>query len=851
MADVGPSVGTTDGATGADGRLSDAARLRCLRDSGMLGGDTYASLDRLARAAAHQLRTSGALVSLVTADRRVVAGSAGRVPEHSFCRVVVDTEAPLLVCDARTDERVAGHPAIGAGLIAYAGFPVRSPEGYPLGAFAVLDGQARDWEPREVLLIEDLATAVESEIALRTGAHRLAETAQWMRDVLDNAQDAFVSIDIYGAVTAWNATAERQFGYPAAEAIGRPVADLIIPERFRAAHAAGLARMHSGGVSTLAGQRVELTARNRAGGEFPVEMTLQVARYADETIFHAFLHDISGRAANRRQLEHERTFLQALLDSLDSGVAACDADGRLTLFNQAMRTIHGVDARPVAAEEWAQAFDLYGPDGHTPLEADEIPLARAYDGQRVDGQELVVVRKGAAPRRFHCNARQIVTPDGRRLGAVVAMRDVTQQRRTEMLRELRLTVARGLADAAGAAEGADRTVAAVCRALGWAFGEFWQADDDAGTISRVGLWVAPGHDLTDVTMDRAVTLVRGAGLPGHIWQTGAEVWLTEVAGDPRTTLRTDQLRAAGVHSAIGMPIRSDDRVLGVLIFFGADAEEPDPEVLELLDGVCAHLGRHLERRRAEDLARALADQRERLLADQRAQNDQLRHLDRVKDELVALVSHELCNPLGAIRNYGEALLEDPDLTADQRHLAGVIHRRSGHMQALVDGLLDLARLDAGKLRVDPRPLSAEKLVLDVVQTQQPAAAAKDLTVSVDTPAETAVRADPVRLRQVLDNLLANAIKYTPVGGRVTVTARPGPGGPVIAVADTGIGIPAEEYPHLFDRFFRASNAVEQGIKGTGLGLAICRAIVEAHGGTLSAAPAPGGGTVFTVTLPLS
>jgi len=673
-ATAGTTGGTTGGATGADGRLSDAARLRSLRDSGMLDGGSYASLERLARAAAHQLRTAGALVSLVTADRRVVAGRAGPVPEHSFCRLVVDTDAPLVVCDARADERVAGHPAIGDGLIAYAGFPVRGPDGYPLGAFGVLDGQARDWEPRELLLIEDLAAAVDNEIALRTRAHRLAATAQWMRDVLDNAQDAFVSIDIYGNVTAWNAAAERQFGYPAAEAIGRPVADLIIPERFRSAHAAGLARMHSGGVSTLAGQRVELTARNRAGDEFPVEMTLQVARYADELIFHAFLHDISNRAADRRQLEHERTFLEALLDSLDSGVAACDADGRLTLFNQAMRAIHGVDARPVAAEEWSSAFDLFGPDGRTPLAADEIPLARAYDGQQVDGQELVVVRKGAAPRNFHCNARQIMTPDGRRLGAVVAMRDVTEQRRVELLRE-------------------------------------------------------------------------------------------------------------------------------------------------------------------------------RLLADQRAQNEQLRHLDRVKDDLVALVSHELCNPLAAIRNHGEALLEDAGLTADQRHLAGVIHRRSGHMQALVDGLLDLARLDAGRLRVDPRPLSAAELVLDVVQTQQPAAAAKDLTVSVDTAGRLPVRADPVRLRQVLDNLLANAIKYTPAGGRVTVTAAPDAGGAVIAVADTGIGIPAGEYPHLFDRFFRASNAVEQGIKGTGLGLAICRAIMEAHGGTLAAEPAPAGGTVFTVTLP--
>lgn len=138
---------------------------------------------------------------------------------------------------------------------------------------------------------------------------------------------------------------------------------------------------------------------------------------------------------------------------------------------------------------------------------------------------------------------------------------------------------------------------------------------------------------------------------------------------------------------------------------------------------------------------------------------------------------------------------------------------------------------------------------EVVQSQRPAAAAKSLVVRVEAPYELAVRADPMRLRQVLDNLLSNAVKYTPEGGTVTVTATNVGGEAVVTVTDTGIGIPPEQYAHLFDRFFRASNAVAQGIKGTGLGLAITKAIVEAHGGRVTAAPAPTGGCAFTVTLP--
>jgi signal transduction histidine kinase len=723
-------VAWTHAGTDADGRLSDAVRLRRLRETGMLCGAPYASLDRLARAAAHHLRADWALISLLDADRRVIAGSSGPVPVHTFCRLVLDADAPLLIGDARTDERIGEHPAIGDGVIAYAGFPLRSPDGYVLGTFCVLDGRPREWEPRDLLLIEDLAAAAENEIELRAAA-RLSE----------------------------------------------------------------------------------------------------------------------------RALAH--------------------------------------------------------------------------------------------------------------------------QHRAEVVRDLQLGVARVLADATTAEQAADGTTEAVARAMGWAFGEFWQVDDAVGTISRVGHWSDPAYDLSTVTGDRPFTLHRGEGLAGNIWAAESELWTTEVADDPRIAVREEQVRAAGLHTAIGVPVRSDDRILGVLLFFSVSAGEPDQELIVALDGVCAHLGRHIERRRAEQLTlaliaarrdfdrviaqvkdyvwtveaipggevvsrfaspdasgvfgetalglegdvidavqrrvhpddrhifdgfcarvlsgepaeyelriigpdgdvrwvwtravprrdqdrllidgistnvterRRLAEQQAQLLADQQAQNRQLRRLDRLKDEVVALVSHELRNPLAAIRSYAETLLEDPGLTADQRHLTEVIDRRSGHMQHLVDDLLDAAKLETGQLHLDPQPISATRMIREVVDAQRPAADAKSLTVTIGTPWHLPVQADPVRLRQVLDNLVANAIKYTPDGGAVRVEAGAGPRPETtsVTVSDNGIGIPAEQYPQLFERFFRASNAVQKGIKGTGLGLAITKAIVEAHGGSIAATPAPGGGTSFTVVLP--
>jgi signal transduction histidine kinase len=245
----------------------------------------------------------------------------------------------------------------------------------------------------------------------------------------------------------------------------------------------------------------------------------------------------------------------------------------------------------------------------------------------------------------------------------------------------------------------------------------------------------------------------------------------------------------------------------------------------------------------------LTERREQLLDREREQVEKLRDLDRMKDELSALVIHELRNPVGVIKAYTEVLLDSPALADAERKHANVVDRTTRHLQGLVDDLLDLARLDAGHISIDPCPMAADAVLREVVDGQRPSAAAKKLTVNASIKPELAVLADAQRLRQALDNLLSNAVKYTPEGGTVTVTAEHAGDAVVITISDNGIGIPAEQYPHLFSRFFRASNAQKAGIKGTGLGLAVTKAIVDAHGGALTAKPAVSGGTEFRMSLP--
>ncbi len=223
----------------------------------------------------------------------------------------------------------------------------------------------------------------------------------------------------------------------------------------------------------------------------------------------------------------------------------------------------------------------------------------------------------------------------------------------------------------------------------------------------------------------------------------------------------------------------------------------------------------------------------------------------MKDELAAVVIHELRNPIGVIRGYAETLLESPALDGRERRYADVIERTTLHLQGLVDDLLDLARLAAGHISVEPGTVEGDDLIRDVIENHGPSVTAKSLTVVQRIAPGLTLHADGRRLRQALDNVISNAIKYTPDGGRVTVTASRDGDTVVVEISDTGIGIPAEQYPHLFSRFFRASNATQAGIKGTGLGLAVVKAIVEAHQGTIAAGPAYGGGTTFTLRLPVA
>ncbi|XVV08592.1 ATP-binding protein [Actinoplanes sp. CA-131856] len=419
-------------------------------------------------------------------------------------------------------------------------------------------------------------------------------------------------------------------------------------------------------------------------------------------------------------------------------------------------------------------------------------------------------------------------PGGRLFHAFV--QDVTIAQRVSRFAAVEAAVSRGLAEAASSDVAGARVAEALGVQMGWPVAELWLADDARQLIVCTARHVRDRRRLGDFGVNE---LEPGVGLPGRVYAQAGPDWIPDLAAD----LRSFRSRAAariGLHVAVGVPVASGGHTLGALCVYGDRIEDPEDTLIALLSGIAAQVGQYLERRRAEELTVELA---------------------RTKDEFLALVTHELRNPLSVITAATALMDEDLETltVAEQREQLRIIGRNAHRLSVIAADLLDLARLEAGQVAIDPAETDLSVIIGEALDAQRRAALDKNLTVRADLPAWLPLYADPDRLRQVADNLLSNAIKYTPAGGTITVTADSDDQADAVTwtVADTGIGIPAADRPHLFRRFYRASTALDRRIPGTGLGLVITRTIIERHHGSITLADTAGPGSTFTIRLPRS
>ncbi|MEV4514876.1 ATP-binding protein [Dactylosporangium sp. NPDC049525] len=308
--------------------------------------------------------------------------------------------------------------------------------------------------------------------------------------------------------------------------------------------------------------------------------------------------------------------------------------------------------------------------------------------------------------------------------------------------------------------------------------------------------------------------------------------------------RVERLREAfrARRAIVGEEMPFDDgRVLEIDLVPVAGPGESDSGTLVHIRDVTARVA---VRRGLEERSRGLEERNQALI-----------EATALNNEFVASVSHELRGPLSSVVAFAHLLGDATtgDLSEDQRTYLDVIDRNANRLLRLIEDLLLLSRLEARTLQLKPMPTRLPELLAVAVAERTPAALAAGLDLVLECAEGPELVCDDTRVHQVVDNLVSNAVKFTPSGGRVTVRAGPGDDGWTIAVVDSGVGIPAADLPRLFSAFFRGSNVAaavgRQVMPGTGLGLVVSRAIVELHGGGISVASTEGVGTTVTLSLP--
>jgi PAS domain S-box-containing protein len=548
---------------------------------------------------------------------------------------------------------------------------------------------------------------------------------------------------------------------------------------------------------------------------------------AEETATMQYLASQAAIAlSNARALQvarHQARINRAVLDTSDEAFLATNARGQVTAWNPAAERLFGWEGAEAIGQPVTEL--IIRPE-------DRVPLRKAFERflrtnePRLSGRPLEVVTQRRDGSQVQVAAT--ISPlnlDGRWVFNVF-VRDITVQRRSQLHLQVQNAVVRVLAEAATAEEALPRLLGALGEGLGWDLGTYWSVDEGAGRLWLEAGWSTPAVDRVRWEAAAQERLVAGSdSMPARAWRTGDVMWIEDVAAEEGLA-REDVARELDLHALVAVPVRSGTTTLGVLELLATEPRPRDEQLVALMVYLGQQIGQYLDRKASE------------------------REAELLKDQFFALVSHELRTPLTSIIGYLELVLEDGEpLSPNQRRFLSVVDRNARRLLRLVGDLLFVAHVEAGRLALEMGEVDLPTLTREAVEATRPRAEAKHLALEATTQEIPPMAGDRDRLAQVLDNLVSNAVKFTPEGGSVSVLLAARDSEALIEVKDTGVGIPAAEQSRLYERFYRASTATERAIPGVGLGLTIAKAIVEAHGGELGFDSAEGRGTTFRVRLP--
>jgi PAS domain S-box-containing protein len=627
----------------------------------------------------------------------------------------------------------------------------------------------------------DITERKRAEEALRASEERF-------RGVTDAATDAIVSAGSDGRLRSWNRGAERMFGWRADEIVGRPLT-VIMPERLRALHEQGLARVRQTGHSKLAGSVVELVALHKDGREFPVELSIGVWDSSDGPAFSGVIRDITEQKqlaealrSSEEELRRQKQYVESLVEINPTAIVTVDRHGSVTSWNLAAEELFG-----------------YSRDEAIGRNLDDLVVGREdLRSEAVSYEE--VLRAG----RFHTITQRVrrdgtladveliivpVMEKGEPTGYLVIYHDISELQRQKQYYQSLLEVS----------PTAIVTVDSDDRVTSW--------NPAAEKLFGYTRQEAIGQDV-DSLVANSEAVHREAVQMNRQTREAGQVRLTTCRTRKDGSLVDVDVRAA--------PIRVGDQMVGLYALYH--------DISEL--------------QRAREQAEAATQ---------------------AKSAFLAMMSHEIRTPMNAMIGM-TGLLLDTELTPEQRSYAEVIRSSGEALMAIIDDILDFSKIEAGRLELESRPLDLRDCVESALEVVAASASSKglDLAYFLEQALPGAIVGDATRLRQILINLLNNAVKFTDKGEVVLSVDGETLGSDDTAVGrkyqlhfavrDSGIGIPEDRLSRLFESFSQIDASTTRRYGGTGLGLAISKRLSELMGGTIWVESQVGEGCTFHFTI---
>src|SRR6184192_4664339 len=645
------------------------------------------------------------------------------------------------------------------------------------------------------------------------------------RTFLDSALDCIITMDATWCVREFNPASERVFGFTRAEAVGKELADLIIPPRLRERHRQGLAHYLKTGQGPLLGRLIEIAALRRDGTEILVALAINATEIDGSPIFTAYLRDIT----EQKRAEDANRRLAAIIESSGDAIISIDLDETITSWNKEAERLFGYTAAEIIGKPITVLVPLDRQNEELEI------MERIRRGERVIRYDTVYNRKDGTPLDISLAVSPINDESGHVVGASKIARDITERVRTDRRRATQYAVANLLAGSWTLAEVATQILEAIASSGDWAFAAIWIYDRAAGGLRCRYVWHEPAERVKKFAdLSFLITLPESQGLPGRVWNSKQPTWVYDVTRDSNFP-RAPYAAEADLHGGFAFPLFSRGEIDGVMELFSHKVVEPDEDLLQMVESLGSQIGLFIERLRIEQEL-----QRERENAE--AANT-------ARDRFLAMLSHELRTPLMPVLTWAGATAKQSNLGPEIQKGLKMVCRNAELEVRLIEDLLDLGRVTRRRLKLQLGTADAHELLqsaIDIVRSDMEDRHLK-LVVSLAASRYELV-ADAPRLQQVFWSVFRNACKFTPENGTVSVRSyNPNATTITIEINDSGVGIEPQFIKRIFDPFEQADSRRE----GLGLGLAISKAIVEMHQGTIRArSEGLGKGATFVIDLPV-